>query len=375
MKILYIITKLELGGAQKVCLTLAEAFSCDHEVHLMTGVGGILDDVARKLFGDRFVVNPYMGREISPIADIKALKFIRNYMRKHSFDIVHTHSSKAGILGRYAAYKEHVPRVVHTIHGFAFNDFRHVLINDLYKAAERWASRFAHVLVAVTTEDVVVGMKNNIGKKNQYAVVRAAADIDYFAGYSSPSTNIRQELHIPDSAHIVTQISCFKKQKNPIDFVRLASHIVQKRNDVYFILIGDGDLRPKIEEMIKKLNVSKHLQLLGWKDDVRPYIAQSDVILLTSLWEGLPITIVESFAMHKPVVVTAVNGNKEIVRHNENGFLYTPGDIKEAAGYTEKLLDSKHLRTQFGEKGFENVVEEFSQRVMIEKTMKLYKNS
>lgn len=373
MKILYIITKLELGGAQKVCLTLAEAYSHEHEVHIMAGKGGILDDEARKICGENFIINPYMGREIALFDDIRALRFIREYIRAHSFDVVHTHSSKAGILGRYAAYKERVPRIVHTIHGFAFNDFRHVLINDFYKTAERWAARYADVLVAVTTEDIVLGIKNNIGQKSQYALIRAAADIEYFSAYSNVAHDIRNELSIPSAARIVTQISCFKKQKNPIDFIKLAYSILQKRNDVYFILIGDGALRMKIEDAVAKYNVSEHVRLIGWKDDVRPYMAESDVMTLTSLWEGLPITIVEAFAMKKPVVVTAVNGNKEIVRHNENGFLYTPGDIAEADRCVEKIIDDTCLQEQFGRNGYENVAEEFSKHAMIEKTMKLYK--
>ncbi len=375
MKILYIITKLELGGAQKVCLKLAEAFSRDHEVHVMAGRGGLLDDEARRLFGERFIVNPYMGREISPIEDIQALCFIRKYIRRYSFDVIHTHSSKAGILGRYAAYKEKTHRIIHTIHGFAFNDFRNGIVNEIYKTIERWAARYSHALVAVTSEDIAIGVKNNIGFPKQYVLIRAAADIAYFSEYKSDAGVIKKSLAIPENAKVVAQISCFKKQKNPVDFIRMAASVLRIKKDVFFVLIGDGILRKKIEMAVARYGISDNVRLLGWKDDVRPFIAACDVVTLTSLWEGLPITIVESFAMRKPVVATSVNGNKEMIVHGKNGFLYQPGDVTKAADYICTLLDNRAMQVQFGDNGYEKVAQEFSNQVMIEKTMKLYKNS
>ncbi len=373
MKILYIITKLELGGAQKICLKLAEAFSKEHDVHVMAGAGGLLNDEAKKMLGDRFVINPYMGREISPFDDVRALKFIRSYIQEHSVDIVHTHSSKAGILGRYAAYKEKVQKVFHTIHGFAFNDYRNTLVNEIYKATERWAARFATKLVAVTAEDIAIGLKCNIGKKDQYALIRAAADIDHFTEFSCDIAEVKRSLSIPVAAKVVTQIACFKKQKNPVDFIKLAQVLISgRKKDIYFILIGDGVLRKPVEDAISRFGVAENIRLLGWQADVRPYLAASDVITLTSLWEGLPITIVEAFAMRKPVVVTAVNGNKEIVKDGKNGYLYTPGDIPAAARRITDLIEDERLKVQLGESGFNDVAVEFSYGEMIKKTAKMY---
>ena len=375
MNILYIITKLELGGAQKVCLDLAEHFNKENNVFLMSGSRGKLNPEARKLLNDNFIENPHLVRKIAPIKDYKAFKFMNKFIKTHDIDIVHTHSSKAGILGRLSAHVSNVDRIVHTIHGFAFNDFKNPLVNQLYKNLERYAAHLADYLVAVTGMDIKKGLENNIGKKYQYKLVRAAADVDYFINYEEEKEKkeIKDRYDIEDDAFIVTQVSCFKKQKNPIDFIKIAKKLTTRvNNKIYFFLIGDGKLRKKIERKISELGMDENIILTGWKDDIRPYLAISDIFTLTSLWEGLPIAIVEAHLLKKPALVTKVDGNQEIVENGINGFLYPPGNIDNAVEKLEILYYNKELGEKMGKRGYKKVIEEFSKRKMFLDTEEIY---
>ena len=308
MKILYVITKLELGGAQKVCLDLAEGFAAENDVWLMSGPGGMLDPRAAEMLGDRFIVNPFMTRSISPLKDLLALRFLRKFIRAHAIDLVHTHSSKAGILGRRAAYLEKVPRVFHTVHGFPFNEFRHPLTNYLYKTLEKRALKHTRRLITVTSEDTEYGLRNGIGTPGDYVTIRAAADIDGFSGYVADEAAVRDAIGAGEKDKIVVQVSCFKPQKDPVRFVQLARTVKRGYTGgrVLFLLIGDGVLRKEVEAEILALNMEDDIRLLGWQNDIRPYLAVADVFTLTSLWEGLPIAVVEAFAMKVPAVVTSV---------------------------------------------------------------------
>ncbi|TYB32046.1 MAG: glycosyltransferase family 4 protein [Candidatus Mcinerneyibacterium aminivorans] len=373
MNILYIITKLELGGAQKVCLDLARHFNKKNNVYLISSLEGQLNKEAEKLLGENFIKNPYLVRKISPLKDLKAFNFIRKFIENNDIDLVHTHSSKAGVLGRVAAHLNNIDKVIHTIHGFAFNDFKNPLINQIYKNIERYTAHLADYLIAVTNMDIKKGLENNIGKKEQYRLVRAAADVDYFVNYKNEDEKIREKYNIEEDSFIVTQMSCFKKQKNPLDFVKIAKKLKDRVDKkTYFFLVGDGKLGKKIKRKISEFGLEENVILTGWEDDVRPFISVSDVFTLTSLWEGLPIAIIEAHLLKKPVVVTKVDGNQEIVRNGINGFLYTPGNIDNAVEKLEILYHNQDLGKKMGNLGYEKVIEEFSKDKMLKDTEAIY---
>jgi len=373
MTILYIITKLELGGAQKVCLNLAKGFMDAHEVYVMTGPGGILNEEARSFLHSRLIINPWLKREISPLNDLKAYREIKRFLKEHAVDIVHTHSSKAGILGRWAASRARIRRIIHTIHGFPFNRYRSFAANAVYLMLERLSARVTDKLVCVTKEDIALGKEKKVGRPGQYALVRAAADLDRLMSYICDDTMFRKQWDIPRDASVITQISCLKPQKNPVDFVELARKVNEDRDKkVYFVLVGDGVLRPDVEERISLYGLEPFIRLAGWQDDVRPFLAAADVVTLTSLWEGLPITIIEAFAMKKCMVATAINGNREVIIHGENGYLYEPRDIETASCYLCALLNDPQKREKMGKMGYERILNEFSVEKMISDTKILY---
>ncbi|HHH84666.1 MAG TPA: glycosyltransferase family 1 protein [Firmicutes bacterium] len=373
MKILYIITKLELGGAQKVCLTLARHLSLEHDVYVMTGPGGDLNSEAERFLGKHLIINPWLRRRVSPYHDMRAYFFMKGFIRRHAFDIVHTHSSKAGILGRLAAFRARTPKIFHTVHGFPFNDFRSFAANLVYLTLERLCAPLTRRLICVTAEDVALGRAKRVGRPEQYIIIRAAADIEAFHSYQPDETLFRREWDIPLDAPLVVQVSCLKPQKNPVDFVNIAQKVNEKRNKkAVFILVGDGILRYAVEERVRMVKAAPYIRLAGWQKDVRPFLAAADIVTLTSLWEGLPIAIIEAFALHKCIVATAINGNREVIRHGENGYLYEPRDTDAGARFVRELLDHPEERKAMGKAGYERILREFSIEKMVEDTKKLY---
>ncbi|NOZ64039.1 MAG: glycosyltransferase family 4 protein [Caldiserica bacterium] len=285
--------------------------------------------------------------------------------------IVHTHSSKAGILGRWAAFFAGVPRIYHTIHGFPFHQQQFFLTRQLYVFLEQVTSCISSRLIAITREDIKKGLAKGIGRRSKYLLIRDGIEIKKFRERQFPRELLKKALGIKEEL-IVGTVSCLKPQKNPLDFVRMAGMIPGRR--VGFIIVGDGILRKRMEEEIYKNRLNDRFYLLGWREDVEKIIKIFDVFVLTSLWEGLPKALLEAMASGLPPVVTKVDGMKEIIEESKNGFLIPPGDYKEMAGKVKILLQDKTLREKIGEKARESVKEEFEISGMVSKLDNLYRD-
>ncbi|PIU83124.1 MAG: hypothetical protein COS68_05750, partial [Elusimicrobia bacterium CG06_land_8_20_14_3_00_38_11] len=284
IKVVHIITLLELGGAQENTL-----YTCEHldknkfDVMLLCGKGGILDAQTKNI---RIYFVKELMREICPFYDLIAFIKIYKILKKEKPDIVHTHSSKAGIIGRWAAYYAKVPLIIHTFHGFGFNDEQNYFVRKIYILAERLTAKITDKLVAVSYENISKGLKNKIGNELQYTMIRSGIKLqDYQIDIDFEKK--KKEFGLKNE-HIVGMIACFKKQKAPLDFIKTAKSVCAEKPDAKFILVGDGVLRKRIEAEIKKLNLEKNVILTGWRKDTNEIIKIFDVFVLTSLWEGLP---------------------------------------------------------------------------------------
>ena len=333
--LLHIITKLELGGAQQNTLySVAHHDRSKYNVFLAAGTEGVLVEEAKKIKDAKIFLLPELKHRVSPLWDYRCYKKLKALMKAEKIDIVHTHSSKAGMLGRYAARAARVPVIVHTIHGFSFNDFQNRLKKRIFIALERAAAKFTDALIAVTTADVEKGLKYGVGTKELYSVIHSSIDLDEF---SKPydTTKIRNEFGIKPEEKVAGMIACFKEQKDPVAFVRVAAEVVQAVPDAKFVMVGDGELRPRIEEEIKTLGLTGKVILTGWRKDVAPLLSSFDVLVLTSLWEGLPRVFPQAMAAKKPIVATLVDGAKEALDDGVNGYVRAPKDIK---GLAEKVI-------------------------------------
>ncbi|MBP7653797.1 glycosyltransferase family 4 protein [Candidatus Dependentiae bacterium] len=375
-KILHIITKLEFGGAQINTVYSVNHFaSAGNDVTLITGSGGILD---KKLIDERvkLIEIPELIRNINPFYDFISMLKLYFIIKKHNFDIVHTHSSKAGILGRIAAKLAGTKKILHTVHGWGFSDKQNYLAFRMFVILEQITAFFTDKIIAVANDNIAKGLKNKIGKKNQYTVIRSGIDFEKFEKAYADSTEkknkTKKNLGVNCDDLIIVMIGCFKPQKNPIEFIKIASVINKKYNNIKFILVGDGALRKDIENEIQSNNLSDKVILAGWRTDVQDILAASDIFCLTSLWEGLPRSILEAYSCRLPVVATEVDGTPEVVINNKTGFLYSCGKIEDAVKYLELLISDKSKRLKFGENGYDIVNSEFSVQKMLADLEKLY---
>jgi len=373
-RIAHVITKLELGGAQQNTLwTLNHLDKERYRGYLFSGRGGILDDEVSSTaeYETRFV--PSLMRQISPFHDLIALAHIWILCVLIRPDIIHTHSSKAGIIGRWAAFFAGVPVIIHTYHGFGFNDFQPFLIKFILQFTEYLTAPITTTIVVVSSENIQKGLLSCIGKRGQYVVIHSGIKVSDFAAVQEDKIeNARREIGIKKGIPVIGMIGCFKPQKAPLDFIYLAKKVSDKRPDVQFVLIGDGLLRPQIESEIERLNLKDKIILTGWRRDISSCIALFDILVLTSLWEGLPRVFPEAMAAGKPIVATWVDGAREAVLHGINGYLVAPHDVDKMSGYVLRLLDNPDERRRFGAYGKRRVYPAYDIDEMVRQLDELY---
>ena len=356
-KVFHIITKLELGGAQKVTLMTLERLPRDrYELGLITGPEGILVGWANQIPDlTRFWI-PNFVREVRPIQDSITLLKLWRLFRRERPDIVHTHSSKAGILGRLAARLAGVPVIFHTYHGFGFNDFQPRLIKTLYIWLERITGRVTNQTVIVSYANAKRAEDSGIVRNNDWILCRDAISLEQFMQPGPRRTKLR-EWNVPENRVVAGMVACFKRQKSPLDFVEVAARVLKETDRVHFIMAGDGELRPAIEARIRDLGISSHITLLGWQKDMPEVYRNLDVVVLTSLWEGLPCVFSEAMAAGLPIVATQVDGAREAIIDGDNGFLHGPHDVEGMAKSVLKLVENPALREAMGSRGKSRVSE------------------
>ena len=372
-RILHVITLLELGGAQQNTLFCTAHHDRERfEVGLLAGRGGMLDDDAQGIPDARVRLVPWLRHSISPFWDLLALFRLRAHLREAQVDLVHTHSSKAGILGRLAAWWAGVPAVVHTVHGWSFNDMQGVLQRRAYIALERLAAKFTDRILVVAEAHRDCGLRHGIGTPEQYAVLRSGIDVQAFSTRRRPRDVVRRELGFNGEHTVVGTIACLKPQKAPLDFVRAAAAAHAQNEMLRFFIAGDGRLQPQVESEIHDRGMQGIIVTLGWRDDVADLLHASDVFLLTSLFEGLPRVVLQAMAAGVPVVATAVDGTPEVVEDGVTGLLTPPGDPVAAAERVLRMASDAELRTRCVDEARRRLTGEFDIHGMVQELDRLY---
>ena len=371
VKLLYVITKLELGGAQKQLLFLLRHLNRERfQVFLFTGGEGLLKEEAFSIPGLSIVTSRFLERPLNPIKDFLAFVQLYWVMRRNRIEIVHTHSSKAGIIGRLAARCAGVKRIVHTVHGWSFNDYQGRMHRGLYIRLERFCASFTSRIIVVSQSDKNRGLKEKIGQEDRYVLIRYGID---FAEWNSLQTSeTKESLGIGKGELVVGMVACFKPQKSPIDFIRLAALVLKEFSGVRFILVGDGELRPQVEEMIRQHRLERQIVLCGWRRDIPRIVSLCDVFVLTSLWEGMPIAVIEAMYSSLSVVVSHTGGVGELIRSGENGFLVPVHDMQSMSRIVITLLRSQEKRFDVGRKAKETITKDYQYTTMLQATQKLY---
>ncbi len=364
-KVVHIITMLELGGAQEITLHQLEHLDRErYEPVLLAGPGGILDEVARRLPGVRVHFVPRLIRPVRPWTDLGALGDLRRILEEERPDLVHTHSSKAGILGRWAARLARVPLVVHSIHGFGFNDHQPWPVRRAFVLAERVAGRVTSGFTADAADNFDKGKKHRVLHGRPQQVLRCAIQPERYVPAPEAVAALRQELAIPDDHLVVGMVGCLKPQKAPADFVRAAALVAERQPQTTFFIAGDGVLRSEVAAAVKDHGLEQQFRLLGWRDDVPALLQLCDIVALSSLWEGLPRVFPQAMACGKPIVANRVDGAPEAVADGISGFLVEPGRPDLLAKRLVQVLEDRSLREAMGRQALERVGPFTVQRMM-----------
>jgi glycosyltransferase involved in cell wall biosynthesis len=371
----HVITKLELGGAQEVALyAVSHLDRSKFRPILVTGPGGLLTDQAKTLPGVDVHVLSSLARRVHVLADLVAFVELTRLFRRLQPTIVHTHSSKAGILGRWAAWYARVPVIIHTIHGYGITPAQPPLLRRILILLERMTGWITTHWIAVAQADIEKGIEWRLFDRRQVSIVRPGIDPHPFQTGIDEITRdaLRTEFGVGPDEYLVGTVACLKPQKAPEDFVAVAKQVCEAIPNARFALIGDGDLRPKIESLIEVNGLQKRLYLAGWRRDISTVMKIFDVFLLTSHWEGLPRVLLEARTIGLPVVATRVGGVEEVIVEGRHGWLSHPGDVSGLSAHLIRVLQSRGSQSHGRSPSVEALPKEFHLEEMVKQYESLY---
>lgn len=360
--VVYIITKLELGGAQKVCLSLFEDIpTYNLPTYLITGTQGPLVETVRDK--KNVFLLPELERELGTMSLLRELRawwrmvgILRELKKLHPHIIVHTHSTKAGILGRWAALCAGIRQRVHTIHGFAFHAHQPKIITAAIYFIELITSIITTQFIVVSSHDMQIGKRVFPFFARKAITIRAAVDVEKFT--FKPAIVDTAEHNVC----IIGTVACFKKQKNLGDLLIAFADAYAQNTKLRLEIIGDGVLRPEIEQFIAAHALADVVTLHGWQHDVVPFMRRWKIFALTSLWEGLPCALVEARLLRIPIVTYDTGGVRDVVKDGINGFVVAQS---ARTAIFEKLLLLAHdhaLQQRLAQ--YPDALEQFSRSAM-----------
>ena len=349
-----------LTGVQRVSLDeLARLDPARYDRHLVCKEPGPLTEAAAAV-GVRCHVVPTLVRSARPRSDVRAYLDLRRVMRAGRFDVVHTQSSKSGVLGRLAAAAERVSAVVHTVQGFGFVAARDPLTRRLFLEAERAAGRRSDAVIVLHDEDRRIAVGQVGIPPDRVRVLPNGVDVHRF-GPLPPARRaaVRAAAYgVADDRPVVICVGRLWPQKNPRAFVATAGRLSSRFPDARFVMVGDGELRAAVQADVAAAGLADRVRLLGWRDDVPDLLAAADLFLLPSLWEGLPLVLLESLACGTPAVASDIPGNRAAVAAGVDGELAPPEPDRLAAAVARLLADPARRRA-FGEAGRAKVTRDF----------------
>jgi len=361
-KILHIQLLPLLTGVQNMMLKILTSLEPDeYEIYVISKPGGPLENKIKKL-GFNYLPVKSLRRNISPL-DIVAFIEIYQLCRLYKFDIVHTHSSKTGFMGRIAARLAGVPKIIHTVHGFPFHRFQPKIVQKIYLNLEKFAGKFCDKVVFVNNSE----RRKAIAKK----IVSRRKAITIYNGVELPFAQKRFDEKKEEI--IVGSILRFSKQKNIVETVRVAIEVCRLNEHLHFIFVGDGELFSECRKMVKKARMEQRISLPGWKSDIENWLLKFDVFLLYSKWEGLSISILEAMSYGLPIIASDIIGNKELV-DDENGFLVSVNKVDKLERILINLPRKWEDLKKMGENSRRKVKEKFDISEFTEKYKKLYKS-
>ena len=378
MHIVHIITRLILGGAQENTLLTVEGLHHRHgdDVTLITGPpegpeGSLLDRAAAQ--GLKVEVMPELVRAIRPATDYRAYRRMRQAIRRLRPEVVHTHSSKAGISGRAAAWDERVPAVVHTIHGLPFGPSESPVRNRAYVALERWAAGRCHAIVSVCNAMTEQALAAGVGRPEQYITVYSGMDVESFLNPPRGRAEVRSELGLAEDEVAFGTVARLFERKGHDDILAVAPEVLAADPRVRFVFIGDGIYRDRLIGETERLGIRHAFKFVGLvpPDRIPELLGAMDAVVHPSLREGLARVLPQALLVGRPVVSYDIDGAREVVKP-ETGILLRPRDLPGLKDAIVRLAVDPALRQALGQEGRRRFADQFRHETMTSQLRSLY---
>ena len=388
IKILRIINRFNLGGPSFNAAYLSKYLEPEFETLLIGGTKYEEEESSEFILenlGVTPVIIPEMQRKITLTGDLKAYKKIKKIIQEYKPDIVHTHAAKAGALGRYAAHKCKVPIIIHTFHGHVFHSYFGKSETTFYKNAERKLSKLSTKIIAISDiQKEELWKHHNICGEDKIAMIPLGSDLDKFhENIPEKRKSFREKYQIADDEIAIGIIGRLVPIKNHTLFIDAINEL-QNRTEkkIRAFLIGDGEDKNKLIEQLKRIDLDyvewnkeqrpATVTLTSWIKDIDWVNAGMDIIALTSLNEGTPVTLIEAQASNNPIVTTDVGGVRNIVLKDETAFVVESNNLEEVVTSLMKLVEDDELRNKMGEKGWDFVSKEFHYMRLVDDMRNLY---
>ena len=379
MRIVHIITRMIVGGAQENtrfnCLDLVRDYGDD--VTLITGPslgaeGSLLDKYQDPDL--KTILVPELIRSIRPWTDFRAAGILQKHLTQLRPDVVHTHSAKAGILGRSVAWKLKIPCVVHTVHGAPFHPYQAWPVRKFYQICERWAARRCHRLISVADAMTDLLVEAKIAERSKFVTIYSGMDIEPFLNADQNRLQLRKDLGIQPEDIVVGKIARLFHLKGHQYLLACAQRVVQADPRIRFLLVGDGILRESLEKEIASMGLQNHFIFTGLvpPHEIPDLIGAMDMLMHVSLREGLARALPQAMLAGKPVISYDIDGAKEVVIEGQTGILLPPKSIQPLGDAILKLANDADLRTRLGLQGRLLCQERFGHQSMTKQIRRLY---
>ena len=378
MRITHIITRLIIGGAQENTLLSCEGqHDRGHEVTLITGPaigpeGSLMERAQR--YGYRVIVVDEMLRSILPLKDFRSYKRIAKLLEETMPDVVHTHSSKAGIIGRWAAHRAKAPAIVHTIHGLAFTASTSAIANAAYRMAERRTARITTKIACVADVMAEQSLRANIGRPEQYVTVYSGMETQPFLSPPVPRDEMRRRLGLRDDHVAVGTIARLFELKGHDDLLDLAPKLCKMHPNLHFLWVGDGLLRESFERRIAAMGLQDRFILTGLvpPTEIPQLTGAMDILVHPSRREGLARAIVQGQLAGAPAIAYDIDGNREGLIDGQTGYILPPFDQRMLAERISELVEDEGKRRQMGAAGRKFALGRFDAKVMVDALERVY---
>ena len=372
MRILHLITRLDRGGSATNTLLTVGGLPSPFGQSLIYGRTVEFPQLAHRLQRKVEMAEvPQLVRSPSPIKDLVAFLKIYRLLRREGFDLVHTHTSKAGILGRVAARLAGVPHIVHTPHGQAFNGYAGRAMTTLFVLLERWAATFTDRIIGLTDREIRDNLERRIGEPEQFVNIPSGIDLERFETSEREAGNVKASLGLSPSVRLIGSVGRLEPIKGHAYLLDAFAILAPRFPDLHLALVGDGELLPELRSRAENAGLTDRVLFLGWREDVPALLHAFDLFVFPSLSEGMGRALVEAMAAGLPVVATKAASIPEVLADGEAGYLVEPSSGASLAAGIEKVLLDRELQSRLVKAGRERA-RDYSVEAMLQKIEAVY---